>query len=219
MISVESGMVATFPITQTVAGFDYIPEAGTITVRDRAGNITHTGELDPSKPYIQLPEVITTATDYRWVKVTFTTGGQVLHSNWSYQIIPFLGTTVSIDQVRTLLTVDQETLPDAYIDITGCYLAQKARFPEVPASEKFDRLVLLTEGLRLIDTASVWLCQTRSVEDATTSRFKTDFTSLRESINTEIRDLVNELDPTKATSAQPPNLLQFVAITDAFTGA
>jgi hypothetical protein len=218
MKTIESGMVAIFPLTQTVAGFDHMPESGELIVRNRAGSIEHKADLDVTKPYIELPAVTTPNIETRWVRVIFTVGGQVLTNQWSYQIVPFLGTTVSADQLRTLLSVDVETLPDSYIDLITRYLSLQQQYPELEASASFDRLVLLTEALRLLNTSSIWLVQSRSIEDVRLTRFKSNLIALEDQINSEVEQILDALLPTRDRSIATPTLLQFVPIADSFSG-
>ena len=219
MKTIESGMVAIFPLTQTVAGFDHMPESGELIVRNRSGKIEYTAELDVTKPYIELPAITTNEIETRWVRVIFTVGGQVLTHQWAYQVTPFIGTTITADQVRTVLSVDIETLPDSYIDLIPLYIKIKRQYPALESSDAFDRLVVITEALRLLNTSSIWLVQSRSVEDVKLTRFKSSLTALEHQLTQDLGKILDELFPTREITVQPPSLLQFVAVPDNFTGA
>ena len=218
MITIESGVTAVFPMIQKVGNFEYMPESGALTVRNRSGVIVHSQQLDVMNDTIELPAVETEVETFRWVTIAFVVGGRVMNSKYNYRIAPFLATTVNEDDVRVKLSVDDLTLPNAFIDLYDQYSVLEKQYPDVEKEAAFDRLVVLAEAIRLAGTANIWLLQTKQSDDLKQTRFKFDTDKLQNSLIKEFEDTLTELDP-NTSLAIPPTLLQFVPVTDAFAGA
>lgn len=219
MKTVESGVPAVFPLVQNIAGYEYLPESGTITVRNRAGNIVHECELEEGAQSITLPAVETETVDYRWVRMTFVSGGEVKSSKWTYRIIPFLGTTITNDEVRVRLGATPEMLPDSMIALIDQYLKHQKKFPTIPAGDELDKLVVLAECLRLAKISTQWMLKSRKVDDLSETRYDHDLSGLIAELSEEYNNLLVEMVPEVETTFSPPQLLQFVTMTDVVTGA
>lgn len=81
--------------------------------------------------------------DKRFVVVTFTSGGQGANVTRNYRIVPLLNMTASNDEVRSLIGVDSDELPDEDIDLVNAYFLLEVDAGQAPLA------AALASGTRL----------------------------------------------------------------------
>jgi hypothetical protein len=110
-----------------------IPDADSVTysVRNNSGDLIVTDQAISTSDTQTSVVVLVSASDNaitapalfekRWVQVVWTQGGNTYRMVKIYRLVPFLNHTVSPDDVRAFLGMDEDELRDDEVDLTAAY--------------------------------------------------------------------------------------------------
>lgn len=163
----------------------------------------------------------------RTLVTTWKSGGKSYADRTTYRVIPLLNHSVTADDVRTLLGLNEDELQDTEIDITAAYFrfeedATQAALETALASGtmsevRANRGIAADAALAIIPSMPIRTTQTQANGELRSERFRTppDFSALEATIRNQRSEALTAV---ASTETIVPSLLVLTSPTDVITG-
>lgn len=239
-----AGIPASIVVPLMVDGQYVQADAGSLklTVRDNAG-VTLAGydatplvnALDLTSVLVNLPGIVNAIDpakefETRFVRIDFLYAGAPRYAEVKYNLTNFLPTSVSFEQVRSLLGLQYQELPNGDIDIPMAYFWMKRKYGATfvsamtqggMATMAANRAIALRCALELFDSVPARMLKIEAENNASNERFKVDFAVMRAGLTAAFEEEVAAMlaAMSGATSSVSPYGFALSAPADVITGA
>lgn len=123
----------------------------------------------------------------RFIRLTFKEDGVTRYVEYNYSVVSFLPITVTPEDVRLLLGVSDEELPDLSISLRGSYYAirrdlEQDIFSDELLNYEANQLVLFKEAITQAKTLNLKALQAIKTDDISRQRSRIDFKEIVRSV-------------------------------------
>lgn len=230
MMWFEADNDVTIPVDYLVDGEFVVPDSATYTVRAHDGSVLDSGSMPASANSETLTisaanNAILNDWENRYVKLEFIYSGQTYYRVVTFQLSSFLPITATEDEVRALIGLNGQELPDRDIDLYGAYFRlvdlhgdgiETALTEAGSRNAAVNQAIALKAALEIVDSIPLRALITVRSEDSTASRSTDiDFDAIGRRLEVRLSTVV-----TDALGATPASqvIFDFSSPTDPFSG-
>lgn len=203
MLTIDPNEAAALPLLFRVDGFEVAPDLGVVSWKlYRGATQVTTGQTLESAEVLEIPGTYHTLSDQQsqmmMVRCNFKVDGAPRQAVITYRIVEPLPLYVGAEDVRLVLGVTSEELPDHHVDIYQGYLQVSRDLEQDPFElgldlERVNRMVCLAECRRQLVGLQNKMLAVYATDDQRQERFKKlDLTGLHELLSAQYYQLLTD---------------------------